>query len=61
MKRNMLFTLLFGAVSLWAAPRMQKKLQLPKIIYAVPGIECNLYFENIFLTINPSNFAFEVK
>ena len=49
------------AFGLTAAPRLQDRLQLPEKIYAIPGIECNLYFENLFLTINPANFAFEVK
>lgn len=56
-----LLFLLFSSSMLLGAPRMQKKLQLPETVYAVPGIECNIYFENIFLTINPANFAFEVK
>ncbi|MBE6385831.1 MAG: SGNH/GDSL hydrolase family protein [Lentisphaerae bacterium] len=51
----------FFSFLLSAAPRLQNKLQLPGVIYAVPGIECNIYFENTFLTINPANFAFEVK
>ena len=61
MKKLSALFLVICCVVLSAAPRMQKKLQLPEILYAVPGIECNLYFENIFLTINPGNFAFEVK
>ena len=36
-------------------------LQLPPQIYAVPGIECNVYFENLVLTLKPDNYAFEVK
>lgn len=36
------------------------KLYLPETIYAVPGIEMNVYFQNIFLTINHKNFAFDV-
>ena len=60
--RIMAFLLLMGmAFGLTAAPRLQNRLQLPEKIYAVPGIECNIYFENIFLTLNPANFAFEVK
>ena len=40
---------------------MQKKLTMPEKIYAVAGIECNLYFRQVFMTINPANFAFYVK
>ena len=35
-------------------------LQLTEKIYAVPGIECNIYFNNIVTVINYKNYAFEV-
>ena len=38
----------------------QKQLFLPEHLYAVPGIECNIYFRNIFLTINHANYIFDV-
>jgi len=37
------------------------RLLLPKAIYAVPGLEMNLYFSNVFLTNNPANYAFIVE
>ena len=49
MKFSTVLILICCAGILCAAPRMQKKLQLPDTVYAVPGIECNIYFENIFL------------
>lgn len=70
MKILKIFLLLLLAVIICSAsaapqkntvPPMQKKLQLPEIVYALPGIECNIYFENIFLAINPANFAFQVQ
>ena len=44
-----------------AAPKNQVKLQLPPAIYAVPGIESNIYFENVVCVINPGNYVFDVK
>ena len=44
-----------------AALPMQKQFFLPAHLYAVPGIECNIYFRNIFLAVNPANFVFDVN
>ena len=43
-----------------AALPMQKQFFLPEKLYAVPGIECNIYFRNIFLVVNPDNYVFDV-
>jgi lysophospholipase L1-like esterase len=36
------------------------RLLLPRVIYAVPGIQANVYFDNVTLVINPANYAFVV-
>ncbi len=36
------------------------RLLLPPVIYAVPRIEANLYFDNVVLVLNRNNYAFEV-
>ena len=37
------------------------RLMLPKYIYAVQGLETNIYFDNVILTINSANYAFDAK
>lgn len=39
----------------------QHNIFLPQVIYAVPGVECNIYFKNIFLAVNHDNFVFDVS
>lgn len=35
------------------------RLILPPVIYASVGYETNVYFDNVFLCLNPRNYAFE--
>ena len=37
---------------------MADRLFLPPVIYGTTGIEMNLYFANVFTTVNPANYAF---
>lgn len=41
-------------------PPMQHRLVLPDTIYAVEGVEMNIYFDNVFLSVNPSAYVFDV-
>lgn len=36
------------------------RLLLPPVIYAVPRIEANLYFDNVVLVLNRRNYAFDL-
>ena len=42
------------------APKASVKLQLPPAIYAVPGVESCIYFDNVVNVINPDNYVFDV-
>ena len=41
--------------------RENVKLVLPEKIYAVPGVETNVYFNNVVRVINPANYIFEAR
>ena len=40
---------------------LNPRLLLPEQIYAVPGIETNIYFPNIISVVDPTAFAFDVE
>ncbi|MBR2373754.1 MAG: SGNH/GDSL hydrolase family protein [Lentisphaeria bacterium] len=74
MKKNFLyaFFIAFSAVALQAAPAATPvtakvpvppflKMALPEVIYAVPGIETNIYFENVIDSATPEAYVFEVR
>lgn len=37
------------------------RLALAKVIYAVSGVETNIYFDNVILTTNSANYVFDVR
>ncbi len=46
--------------SLVSAEPGSVRLLMPMEIYATPGVETNLYFENVVLVVNPANYIFDV-
>ena len=36
-------------------------LFLPEVIYAVPGVEMNVYFDNLIQATNSANYVFDVN
>ena len=43
-----------------AALPLQHRLVMPDTIYAVEGIETNVYFDNVFLSVNSGAYVFDV-
>ena len=52
--------LLFCGFAASFAKAEDVKLFLPEKIYAVPGVEMNVYFNNIVTVINAANYVFDV-
>ena len=57
--KNLLLPALLLAAFLAAAAE-DVRLLIPEKIYAVPGIESNVYFNNVVTVINPANYVFDV-
>ena len=59
--RNLLQGLiLWAGLGVPAAVADDVKLFIPEKIYAVPGVEMNVYFSNVVTVINPANYIFDV-
>ncbi|NQV26565.1 MAG: SGNH/GDSL hydrolase family protein [Rhodopirellula sp.] len=52
---------LLSTVSQAAADEQPLRLTLPSEVYAVVGVEMNVYFDNVVLTETPEAFRFEVQ
>ena len=59
MSKKFLYLVLFAA-ALAVSAAENVKLMIPEVIYAVPGVEMNVYFNNIVTVINPANYVFDV-
>ncbi|WP_298861769.1 SGNH/GDSL hydrolase family protein [uncultured Gimesia sp.] len=56
------FLLLLSALPAAAAEKAKSlQLTLPPTFYAVPGVEMNIYYDNIVLTETPEKYRFEVS
>ena len=54
-------TLILGAAvfGLVASAQAKPEFVLPEVIYAAPGIECNIYYANVFDSCTPEKWAFQ--
>lgn len=43
-----------------AAAALMPALFLPEVVYAVPGVEMNIYFDNILLDVAPGRYVYDV-
>lgn len=56
----LLFSLMLQAAGSELKTENPLALQLPPVIYAVPGVEMNIYFDNVILSVNLDNYVFDV-
>ena len=64
MRRVWFMLMVFLSAGMFAQEAEAKnpvRLQLPDGIYAVPGVEMNVYFDNIACTLTPGNYLFDVS
>ena len=67
MPRRLALLVLFLLLAARAVPAAEVRgagplrLLLPPVVYAVPGVETNLYWDNAVLTETPENYRFQVQ
>ncbi len=54
------FIVALAVASLSYAESPSVRLTMPTAIYATPGVESNLYLDNVVLVMNSANYAFDV-
>jgi lysophospholipase L1-like esterase len=58
--RHIVTVVFLALASIATAESAPVRLLLPPTIYATPGVEANLYLENVVLVVNPANYIFDV-
>lgn len=48
-------------ISLAALAQDNVRLALPETVFALPGLECNLYFDNVVLVLDADEYTFDVN
>lgn len=60
LRKQFLVLFVLAAVVRAGAEAGPVRLILPPVLPAVPGVEANIYFENVILAVNPANYVFDV-
>ncbi|MCQ2389919.1 MAG: hypothetical protein MJ240_00735 [Kiritimatiellae bacterium] len=57
MKNNFALVAVLASTLVWVG-YAQPEFVVPETLYAAPGLECNVYFKNVFTSVVPQRFAF---
>jgi lysophospholipase L1-like esterase len=68
MRRFVLLLTLLGLINVCVHAQKEKSVMLediglflPEVVYAVPGVEMNVYFDNLVQVTNSANYVFDVN